>query len=47
MRDENRVDGPAGRITFALGVRMTQPVKQHVDRLGENLWNRTGKIAGR
>jgi len=38
LRDENRVDGPAGRITFAISVRMTQPVKQHVDRLGENLW---------
>lgn len=38
LRDENRAEGPKGRITFAISVRMTQPLKRHVDRIGENLW---------
>jgi hypothetical protein len=38
LRDENRVAGPPGRITFAISVRMTPSLKQHIGRIGESLW---------
>ena len=38
LRDENRNDGPKGRITFGISVRMTPSLKQHIARIGENLW---------
>jgi hypothetical protein len=37
LRDENRAEGPKGRITFAISVRMTQPLKQHMARVTESL----------
>ena len=38
LRDENRTEGPQGRITFAISVRMTPSLKQHIGRIGESLW---------
>jgi hypothetical protein len=38
LRDENRTEGPPGRITFAVSVRMTASLKQHIERIGESLW---------
>jgi hypothetical protein len=32
LREENRVDGPKGRITFAISVRMTASLKQHIGK---------------
>ena len=33
LRDENRAEGPQGRITFAISVRMTASLKQHIGRV--------------
>ena len=38
LREENRAEGPKGRITFAISVRMTPSLKQHIGRIGESLW---------
>ena len=38
LRDEQRVDGPQGPITFGISVRMTPNLRKHIVRLGENLW---------
>ncbi len=38
LRDENRTEGPQGRITFAISVRMTPSLKQHIGRVTESLW---------
>jgi hypothetical protein len=38
LRDEKRPEGPAGRITFAISVRMTPTLKKHILRLPEPLW---------
>jgi hypothetical protein len=38
LREENRVDGPKGRITFAISVRMTASLKQHIGQVTESLW---------
>jgi hypothetical protein len=37
-RDEKRADGPAGPITFAISVRMTATLKEHIGRLQERQW---------
>lgn len=38
LRDEQRGEGPRGRITFGISVRMTANFKKHIVRLPENLW---------
>jgi len=38
LRDEQRPDGPPGRITFAISMRMTQKLKKHILRLPDSLW---------
>lgn len=38
LRDEQRSEGPSGKITFAISVRMTRPLKEHIQRIGETLW---------
>lgn len=38
LRAERRSEGPQGRITFAISVRMTPNLKQHILRLPERLW---------
>ncbi len=38
LRDENRPDGPKGRIGFAVSVPMTTPLKEEILQLNENAW---------
>jgi hypothetical protein len=38
LRDEKRVEGPQGRITFGISVRMTPNLKKHIVRLPDCLW---------
>jgi hypothetical protein len=38
LRDEKRSDGPQGRITFGISVRMTPNLKKHIERLPEHQW---------
>ena len=38
LRDEQRGEGPRGRITFGISVRMTPNLKKHILRLPENVW---------
>lgn len=38
LRDEQRTPGPQGKITFAISVRMTSSLKQHIQRIGEPQW---------
>jgi hypothetical protein len=38
LRDEQREQGPPGRITLAISVRMTANLKKHMLRLPEKLW---------
>jgi hypothetical protein len=38
LRDEERSQGPQGRITFGISVRMTPALKQHILRISEALW---------
>jgi hypothetical protein len=33
-----RSEGPAGKITFAISMRMTEMVKEHIPRLPEEAW---------
>ncbi len=47
LRDEERSEGPKGRITFGISVRMTANLKKHIVRLGENLWKSYREDPGR
>ena len=38
LGDEQRSQGPRGRITFALSVRMTSGLKKHILRLPDSVW---------
>lgn len=38
LRDEQRVEGPRGPITFAISVRMTPNLRRHIARLPEHQW---------
>jgi hypothetical protein len=38
LRDEQNRQGPRGRITFGISVRMTANLKKHILRLPESLW---------
>jgi hypothetical protein len=38
LRDEKRAEGPQGRITFGISVRMTPNLKKHIVRLTDSLW---------
>ena len=38
LRDENGREGPKGRITFGISVRMTANLKKHIVRLGDTCW---------
>jgi len=38
LRDEKRAEGPQGRITFGISVRMTPNLKKHIVRLPDTLW---------
>lgn len=38
LRDEERSEGPKGRITFGISVRMTPRLKEHILRISEPLW---------
>lgn len=38
LRDEHRGEGPSGRITFGLSVRMTPNLKKHILRIPDSLW---------
>ena len=38
LRDEGRAEGPAGRITFGISVRMTSNLKKHIVQLPGSLW---------
>ncbi len=46
LRDEKRVEGPQGLITFGISVRMTPNLKKHIARLGDNLWKPYRQDAG-
>lgn len=38
LRDDQRVDGPQGPITFGISVRMTPNLKKHIERLAAPQW---------
>ncbi len=38
LRDERRENGPSGKITFAISVRMTANLKKHILRLADSSW---------
>lgn len=38
LRNEGRAEGPRGRITFAVSVRMTANLKKHILRLPASVW---------
>lgn len=38
LRDEQGREGPRGRITFAISVRMTSNLKKHIFRLPDSVW---------
>ena len=38
LRDEERAEGPRGRITFGISVRMTPNLKKHILRLPDSVW---------
>lgn len=38
LRDEQRREGPPGRIRFGISVRMTANLKKHIVRLPDHLW---------
>lgn len=38
LRDEKRAEGPQGRITFGISVRMTPNLTKHIERLPGCLW---------
>jgi Transposase DDE domain group 1 len=38
LRDENRAEGPKGRIGFAVSVRMFPSLKKHIQRLPNSAW---------
>jgi hypothetical protein len=38
LRDEQRGEGPSGRITFGISVRMTANLKKHILRLPQAVW---------
>jgi hypothetical protein len=38
LRDEQRPEGPVGKITFAISVRMTRTLKEHIQRIDPALW---------
>jgi hypothetical protein len=38
LRDEEREEGPRGRITFGISVRMTANLKKHILRLPDSVW---------
>jgi len=38
LREEKRIEGPQGRITFGISVRMTPNLKKHIVRLPDILW---------
>jgi hypothetical protein len=38
LRDEERAEGPQGRITFGISVRMTPNLKRHIVRVPDSLW---------
>jgi len=38
LRDEEREEGPRGRVTFAISVRMTAKLKEHIQRIPDSLW---------
>ena len=38
LRDEKRAEGPPGPIVFAISVRMTTTLKEHIRRLEEQQW---------
>ncbi len=38
LRDENRAEGPKGKIGFAVSVRMFPTLKKHIQQLSESLW---------
>lgn len=44
-RDEQRPERPPGRITLAINVRMTRPLKKHMERLAEDLWKPSREMA--
>jgi hypothetical protein len=38
LRDEERADGPQGRIGFCISVRMNRSLKEHMLQLADSLW---------
>lgn len=38
LRDEQRDNGPRGRIVFGISVRMNRNLKEHIERLPKNAW---------
>jgi hypothetical protein len=43
LRDPKRPERPAGKITFAISVRMTEKLKEHILRLPEESWQAYGE----
>jgi hypothetical protein len=43
LRDEQRCGGPRGRIGFAISARMTEPLREAIQRVGEAEWQPYGK----
>jgi hypothetical protein len=46
LRDEQRVEGPQGRITFDISVGKQPNLKKHIERLQEYQWQATERTAG-
>ena len=43
LRDENRADGPQGRIGFAISARMSEALHQAIVQVPEASWQMYGK----
>jgi len=43
LRDENRAEGPKGRIGFAISARMSEALKKAIEQLPEEAWEPYGR----
>ena len=43
LRDENRAEGPRGRIGFAISARMSEPLQKAIGKVSEEAWEPYGK----
>jgi hypothetical protein len=43
LRDENRAEGPRGRIGFGISARMSEPLQKAIGKVSEEAWEPYGK----